>query len=73
MPRATLSFKLPEEAPEFETASNGGSYKNALWEIDQFLRSKIKYSDGLSETEVKTFQEVRDLLHSILEDNRIEV
>lgn len=33
--KATLSFNLPEERDEFETAVNAGKYKSALWEISQ--------------------------------------
>ena len=33
--KATLSFNLPEERDEFETAVNAGKYKAALWEISQ--------------------------------------
>lgn len=33
--KATLSFNLPEERDEFETAVNAGKYKGALWEISQ--------------------------------------
>lgn len=33
--KATLSFNLPEEKDEFDTAVNAGKYKAALWEISQ--------------------------------------
>ena len=33
--RATLSFNLPEEQEEFNTAVNAGKYKVALWDIGQ--------------------------------------
>jgi hypothetical protein len=33
MPRATLSFSLPEEREEFEDAQNGWKYKSQVEEI----------------------------------------
>lgn len=33
--KATLSFNLPEERDEFETAVNAGKYRSALFEIAQ--------------------------------------
>jgi hypothetical protein len=35
--KATLSFNLPEERDEFETAVNAGKYKAALWEVSQYV------------------------------------
>ena len=46
MPKAILKFKLPKETIEFNDASNGGTYKSILWELDQFLRQKLQ--SGLS-------------------------
>lgn len=48
MPKATLSFKLPEEHEEFETATKSADYKNALWDIGQEIfrpARKHGYSD----------------------------
>ena len=41
--KATLEFTLPEEASEHEDALNGSRWKALVWEIDQALRSRIKY------------------------------
>lgn len=34
----------------------------SLFEVDQFIRNRLKYSDDCSETEEKTLLEIRDLL-----------
>lgn len=45
--KGTLSFSLPEEREEFETAVNAGSYKAALWEIaQQVFRPARKHGYG---------------------------
>lgn len=33
--KITLTFNLPEEREEFQTAFNAAKYKTALWEISQ--------------------------------------
>lgn len=47
--KATLTFNLPEERDEFETAVNAGKYRAALWEIGQQVfrpARKHGYSDA---------------------------
>lgn len=43
--KASLIFKLPEEKEEFDNALNGTNYRGALEEVDNYLRSRIKYED----------------------------
>lgn len=43
--KALLKFSLPEEQDEFETANNGWKYRSILCDIDNFLRSKLKYEE----------------------------
>jgi hypothetical protein len=59
--KATLSFKLPEENEEFQLAQNGMHYSNVIDELDNFLRSKLKY-ETLSEIESEVYKAVRDKL-----------
>lgn len=44
MPKATLTFNLPEEQEEYTTTMKAGNFSSALWEYDQqFLRANIKH------------------------------
>ena len=70
--KATLSYTLPEENEEFENARKGWNYQNTLYELDQYLRSKLKYEE-LTETQQIIYQEVRDKLHSFASDNEVSV
>ena len=45
MPKASLTFDLPEEQAEFSAAVQGRDARTLLWEIDQHCRSTIKYTD----------------------------
>ena len=41
--KATLEFNLPEDNEEFEIASKAMDWSILAWDIDQFIRNKIKY------------------------------
>lgn len=60
--KAVIEFTLPEEKEEFEVASNSMSILFCIKDFDNYLRSQLKYNDGLSESERKVFQGVRDKL-----------
>jgi hypothetical protein len=70
MPDATLSFRLPEEATEFRDAMEGANAKGVLWQLDAFLRMRIKHGE-LSEQVEAALQEVRNLLHSACSDSGV--
>lgn len=68
MPIAILRFTLPEEDVEFRAASQGRAAKIALWDIDQRLRSLLKYGDP-TEEEQRLAEEIRNMIPSeLLED-----
>lgn len=67
--KAILEFDLPEEQPEFDNAVNGGKWSLVAWELDQWLRSQIKYApDEMSQEAYDAFEECRDKLHEIKDD-----
>ena len=41
--KAILEFDLPEDKEEFEVASKGMDWALLAWDIDQYIRKKIKY------------------------------
>ena len=64
--KAILKFNLPEDNQEFELSTKASKMYCTLWELDQWLRSEIKYG-GREELD-----EVRDKLREIMNDNRID-
>ena len=74
MPKATLTFDLPEEGNEFETAIKGAKYIGTLQEFDNFLRGKIKYApEDMPEEAYKAFEECRDKLHELANDDGFSI
>jgi hypothetical protein len=41
--KAILEFNLPEDDEEFEVASKAMDWAILAWDIDQFIRNKVKY------------------------------
>lgn len=64
---ATLKFKLPEDKDEHRMALAGADAHIVLYELDTFLRGKLKYT----EEETIGLQEMRDLLHEYCNERNV--
>ena len=72
--KATLEFDLTQEQEQFEDAINGWKWSHAMWQLDQYLRTKVKYASDDAHTEaINAFQEARDELHRILNEDNLEM
>ena len=66
--KAILEFNLPEDKEEFDVSSRGMDWALLAWDIDQFIRNKIKYEqdrDGV-------LQLVRDELNFRIEEKGLK-
>lgn len=61
--KATLEFNLPEDSDDHYTAINAAKYRLALYELDNWLRSKLKYEE-LSGEALAIYEEVRQYLRT---------
>jgi hypothetical protein len=68
MPKAYLSFNLPEENEEFYYAQKGIVYSIAISDLDNWLRDLSKYKNR---TKI-SIQEVRDKINELLTDMRLK-
>lgn len=64
---AILKFTLPDEQAEFDAARLGSEALAALWDIDQWCRSRIKYGQPAAD-EVHALEAVRAMIPSELLD-----
>ena len=74
--KATLEFDLEDGQDRMAHLRCIKAVKMAitLWDIDQYLRSHIKYApDTADEKTVEVLQEVRDELRKIMSDNSIDL
>lgn len=70
MPKATLTFQLPEEQEEHDFALNGWRYKAALTDLDERLRGLSKHGTAKDRREFSA-ERAREWLHEALETRGI--
>jgi hypothetical protein len=74
MPKATLTFDLPEEQSEFDLANNASKYYSVLWDLDQYLRNFVKYpSDREDPILTDTMAKVRDELWKLMNEHNLNL
>ena len=72
MAEVILKFK-EDELEDARTALDGWKWKSAMWELDQWLRSEIKYNEKLSEERYDAYEAVRDKIREILNDDNLNI
>ena len=71
--KAILEFNLPEDQPEFNNAIKGGDWKHVCWQMDQYLRKRIKYDESLSEEQLRVYEGVREELYGFMNENKVDL
>lgn len=69
MAKVILEFDTVEDREAMETAVNAWKWKMLAWDLDDFLRSELKYNDSLSGEAHEAVQRVRDRLHELKNEN----
>jgi len=69
--KATLEFNLPEDREEHLMAVNALELYLSLWDIDQYLRKKMKYGD-LKQDKYEVYEEIRNQLHEIMDHYNVK-
>ena len=63
---AILKFNLPEDREEFAVASKAQDLYFVIWDLEQYLRSELKYKE-LDSTTYKAYERLRDKLYEFLQ------
>ena len=72
--KAILEFELPDDQEEYEMAVDAPKMYNALWQIKQLLRSKLKYNpDELTDVELNQWEFMQDEFYLILDEQNIQL
>ena len=69
--KAILEFELPEDKEEFDAASKGMDWAIVAWDMEQYIRNRLKYqTEKLDTSSAKEELELlRNELHELMEDN----
>lgn len=70
MPKAQLTYKLPEEKSDFNLASKSRDWCGTLWDLDNYLREKLKYGNDFKSAD-EALESVREYLHEMMAINGI--
>ena len=70
--QAVLKFDLPEDQDNFTAASHGMDYALTCWDIDQKLRSWLKYGHNFESAD-EALERVREVLTEIMDDNGVHL
>ena len=73
--KANLKFDLdnPEDRVEHMRCVKATDMALMLWDIKQNIRSKLKYSNDLSEDELHQWEVMQDVFYSIADDYGINL
>jgi hypothetical protein len=51
-----------------ESALNGKKWRHLVWDLDQYLRSELKYNDKLNGEAYDAVEKIREKLHELKND-----
>jgi hypothetical protein len=68
MAKVTIEFDSIEEQHEMDVCINGGKWYTLAWQLDQYLRGRLKY-EPMSDKEYEVLQQMRDKLHELRSEN----
>jgi hypothetical protein len=68
MAKVTIEFDSIEDQHELDVCINGGKWYTLAWQLDQYLRDRLKYKP-MSDKQYEVLQETRDKLHELRSEN----
>ena len=72
--KAILEFELPDDKVEFDAASKAMDWAILAWDMEQFIRNRLKYQTEKLETSSaeEELQLLRKELHDLMEDSGLQ-
>jgi len=70
--KAILEFELPEDKEEFAVAAKAMDWAILAWDIDQSIRSLLKYHPEEYKTGEQAFEHIRDEIHDLMEERGLQ-
>ena len=71
---AILKFDLPEDKEEFDVATKAMDWATLAWDIDQYIRNRLKYqTEKLQTTSANEELELlRNELHNLMQEDGLQ-
>ena len=71
MPKVTLTYNLPEEQYEYGCSMHGSDWKDIVYEVSMFLRTKLKYGHEYKSIDA-ALEATRDLLWDACKERSLD-
>lgn len=69
--KAILEFNLEEDRSDFTLAVNASKWYSVVWDMDQYLRTRLKYEDSINDQEYEAVEKAREHLFSLMRESGI--
>ena len=73
MAKVNLEFNTDEEREDMESAINGWKWKMLVWDLDQHLRSELKYNVELKGEAYEAVEKIREKLHELKSESGLSL
>lgn len=70
--KATLSFVLPDEKVEFETATRASDYRQLICDIEEYVTTQMDHGD-LDDDEFRAYDDVLSKIRLFAEEAALEL
>ena len=70
--KAILEFELPDDKVEFDTASKAMDWAILAWDMEQYIRNRLKYEEGLDASALEELQLLRNELRHKMEESGLQ-
>jgi len=67
--KAILEFNMEDDMHDFHLAVNASKWYILAWEMDQYLRTRMKYEEKISDDEYKAVEAARDKLRELMNES----
>ena len=72
MAKVIIEFDSLEEAEDLKSALDGYKWKLVAWEMQQYLRNKLKYADeDMSDETYEVLEKVQQEFNTIISENQL--
>ena len=70
--KAILEFELPDDKTEFDTASKAMDWAILAWDMEQYIRNRLKYEEDLDASSLEELQLLRNELHHKMDESGLQ-
>lgn len=67
--KAILEFNMDDDRHDFHLAVNAAKWYVLAWEMDQYLRTRMKYEENISDEQYEAVEKAREKLRDLMNES----